>query len=74
MPELPDWFLHRPKQGFRFPFQLWLDDPASPLALRLPATPQGLDLTPWYRRWSLMVLQQWLEVHLGISLPPAPRS
>jgi asparagine synthase (glutamine-hydrolysing) len=74
MPELPDWFLHRPKQGFRFPFQLWLDDPASPLALRLPATPPGLDLTPWYRRWSLMVLQQWLEVHLGLSLPPAPRS
>ena len=68
MPELPDWFLHRPKQGFRFPFQLWLDDPSSPLALRLPSTPAGIDLTPWYRRWSLMVLQHWLEAHLGISL------
>ncbi|MEA5410312.1 asparagine synthase-related protein, partial [Synechococcus sp. BA-120 BA3] len=73
VPELPDWFLNRPKQGFRFPFQLWLDDPASPLALRLPSTPRGIDLTPWYRRWSLMVLQHWLEVHLGLSLPPAPR-
>ncbi len=73
VPELPDWFLNRPKQGFRFPFQLWLDDPASPLALRLPSTPSGIDLTPWYRRWSLMVLQHWLEVHLGLSLAPAPR-
>jgi asparagine synthase (glutamine-hydrolysing) len=68
MPELPDWFLNRPKQGFRFPFQLWLDNPASPLTLRLPSTPPGIDLTPWYRRWSLMVLQHWLEVHLDISL------
>lgn len=73
VPELPEWFLNRPKQGFRFPFQLWLDDPASPLALRLPSTPRGIDLTPWYRRWSLMVLQHWLEVHLGLSLSPPPR-
>ncbi|WP_216901261.1 asparagine synthase (glutamine-hydrolyzing) [Synechococcus sp. CCY 9618] len=74
MPELPEWFLNRPKQGFRFPFQLWLDDPASPLALRLPSTPPGIDLTPWYRRWSLMVLQHWLEAHLGLSLPMEPGS
>lgn len=73
LPELPEWFLNRPKQGFRFPFQLWLDDPASPLALRLPSTPRGIDLAPWYRRWSLMVLQHWLEVHLGLSLPAALR-
>ncbi len=73
MPELPDWFLHRPKQGFRFPFQLWLDDPSSPLALRLPSTPAGIDLSPWYRRWSLMVLQHWLEAHLGISLAAPAR-
>lgn len=72
LPELPGWFLNRPKQGFRFPFQLWLDDPASPLALRLPTTPRGIDLAPWYRRWSLMVLQHWLEVHLGVSLSAAP--
>ena len=72
LPELPGWFLNRPKQGFRFPFQLWLDDPAAPLALRLPSTPRGIDLAPWYRRWSLMVLQQWLELHLGVSLSRGP--
>jgi asparagine synthase (glutamine-hydrolysing) len=69
VPELPAWFTERPKQGFRFPFQLWLDDPARPLPLRIPSTPQPLDLAPWYRRWSLMVLAQWLREHLAIELP-----
>ena len=69
LPELPGWFTNRPKQGFRFPFQLWLDDPQSPLALRVPSTPAGLDLRPWYRRWNLMVLESWLRHHLAIDLP-----
>ena len=69
VPELPGWFTNRPKQGFRFPFQLWLDDPQSPLALRVPSTPAGLDLRPWYRRWNLMVLESWLRHHLAIDLP-----
>jgi asparagine synthase (glutamine-hydrolysing) len=68
VPELPSWFLNRPKQGFRFPFQLWLDDPAAPLPLLLPSTPPALDLRPWYRRWALMVLQHWLQEHLSLSL------
>jgi asparagine synthase (glutamine-hydrolysing) len=68
VPELPAWFINRPKQGFRFPFQLWLDDPASPLDLRVPSTPEGLDLGPWYRRWSLMVLATWLRHHLAFDL------
>jgi asparagine synthase (glutamine-hydrolysing) len=68
VPELPEWFTNRPKQGFRFPFQLWLDDPDSELDLRLPSTPAGLDLQPWYRRWNLMVLGIWLRDHLAIDL------
>jgi asparagine synthase (glutamine-hydrolysing) len=60
VPELPAWFSERPKQGFRFPFQLWLDDPSQPLPLELPPVPLGIDLHPWYRRWSLMVLQKYL--------------
>ncbi|MEB3199697.1 MAG: asparagine synthase (glutamine-hydrolyzing) [Synechococcaceae cyanobacterium] len=68
VPELPEWYLRRPKQGFRFPFQQWLDDPDQPLELRLPPTPAGLDLGPWYRRWSLMVLQHWLRRQIGIDL------
>lgn len=69
VPELPDWFVRRPKQGFRFPFQLWLDAPTSPLSLTLPAYPRSLDMRPWYRRWSLMVLAEWLKSHLGVELP-----
>jgi asparagine synthase (glutamine-hydrolysing) len=71
VPELPSWFLNRPKQGFRFPFQLWLDDPSSGLDLGVPSTPDGLDLRPWYRRWNLMVLASWLRTHLEIELQPS---
>lgn len=69
VPELPAWFTQRPKQGFRFPFQLWLDEPDGGLDLRVPSTPAGLDLRPWYRRWNLMVLSAWLRHHLAIELP-----
>lgn len=71
VPELPAWFTNRPKQGFRFPFQLWLDDPDQGLDLRVPSTPSGLDLRPWYRRWNLMVLAAWLRDHLEIELLPS---
>jgi asparagine synthase (glutamine-hydrolysing) len=72
VPELPDWFTDRPKQGFRFPFQLWLDDPRAGLLGQLPPVPAGLDLVPWYRRWNLMVLQQWLRQWLGLELVGEP--
>ncbi len=72
--EIPEWFLQRPKQGFRFPFQLWLDDPSSPFTLEMPPTPPGLDLRPWYRRWSLMVLDHWLRENLSIELGLQPNS
>jgi len=68
VPELPAWFRQRPKQGFQLPFQAWLDAPQAPLRLPLPAVPAPLDLRPWYRRWSLMVLQHWLTAHLGLEL------
>lgn len=68
VPELPAWFSKRPKQGFRFPFQLWLNGPSEPLPMQMPAVPPGIDLHPWYRRWSLMVLQQWIATHLHKDL------
>lgn len=72
VPELPGWFTDRPKQGFRFPFQLWLDTPGNGLASQLPPVPPGLDLRPWYRRWTLMVLDHWLRQWLGITLADRP--
>jgi asparagine synthase (glutamine-hydrolysing) len=63
-----------PKQGFSFPFQSWFEaDQAFGLALRpqLPPVPAGLDLQPWARRWGLMVLNDWLQRHLGVELGAA---
>jgi asparagine synthase (glutamine-hydrolysing) len=65
------------KRGFSFPFQIWLDQPSSlthsdGVLPPLPSTPPGLDLSPWARRWGLMVLNNWLASHLGIDLPSAP--
>jgi asparagine synthase (glutamine-hydrolysing) len=64
---LPRWLLNKPKQGFTFPFQDWLDTMPE-RELRLPPVPSSLDLRPWYRRWSLFVLQNWLQLHLNIYL------
>lgn len=57
MPELPDWVLKRPKQGFRFPFDEWFKNEWKDMPL--PETPKWIVLKPWYRRWSLTVLQDW---------------
>jgi asparagine synthase (glutamine-hydrolysing) len=62
-----------PKQGFTFPFAAWFDQPGTPLrpgaaANPLPPLPADLDISPWARRWGLMVLNHWLHQHLGIAL------
>lgn len=67
VPELPDWVINKPKQGFLFPFDRWLNDPEWDSLFQLTSLPQ-LSLTPWYRRWSLVILQKWLQ-NLGIFLP-----
>jgi asparagine synthase (glutamine-hydrolysing) len=60
MPELPSWLLNRPKRGFFFPFQEWIDNewgdyfPVNELA-------QDINLKLWYRRWSLAILQHWWQ-------------
>ncbi len=62
---IPDWILHQPKRGFRFPFQKWLaNDPCWTDRFR-----QTLDRSPvkpktWYQQWMLVVLEKALA---GIS-------
>lgn len=61
------------KKAFAFPFNVWFDQPHSPLrpgaaAFPLPPLPADLDLSPWARRWGLMVLRHWLSEHLQIEL------
>jgi len=76
VPELRSVLPDRPKQGFLFPFQPWFDTPGSETGeqflLPNPSTPAGLDMGPWARRWGLMVLNDWLQRHLGLILPTAP--
>ncbi len=63
VPELPEWVVNRPKQGFRFPFDLWFADQWSSMP-QPQNTPDWIKLRPWYRRWSLLVLNQWLDRHI----------
>lgn len=60
VPELPSWVVNRPKRGFLFPFEQWIagewrDD------FRELDSHKNIVLKPWYRRWSLALLQHWWE-------------
>jgi len=58
MPELPNFLGDRPKQGFSFPFEHWLANEWQGDFDWIPNF-QGISLQPWYRRWSIMVLDYW---------------
>lgn len=62
VPELPDWVVNRPKQGFRFPFDEWFAEEWDKLPQPI-LPPKWLKLTPWYKRWSLLVLDYWLNTY-----------
>ena len=73
VPELQQALPKQAKRGFSFPFQPWFDRSDSPLrpgsaAHPLPSVPDGLDLSPWARRWGLLVLRHWLQQHLDLEL------
>lgn len=60
VPELPTWVVNRPKQGFFFPFQDWLEGEWSNYLPQVDC-PKNISLHAWYRRWSLAILQNWWE-------------
>ncbi len=61
VPELPPWVVNRPKQGFRFPFDEWFE--SSWQHMPTSKVPDWMPLTPWYRRWSITVVNDWKERH-----------
>ena len=63
VPEVPEWIYNRPKQGFAFPFDAWFKEDWNSIPLKTK-TPTWLPLTPWYRRWSLTVIEHWSDRHL----------
>ena len=62
VPELPARLLTPGKRAFGLPFASWLEHEWSDLSAGLPELPR-FALTPWYRRWSLIVLTRWLARH-----------
>jgi len=62
VPEIPDWVYKRPKQGFRFPFDLWFKQHWQQSEID-PKLNKWIKLTPWYRQWSLVMLTLWIKRH-----------
>lgn len=57
---LPGWLINQPKRGFSFPYDQWIEKEWKEHFNKVTA-PKGVSLTPWYRPWSLFILQHWLE-------------
>jgi asparagine synthase (glutamine-hydrolysing) len=60
IPELPDWVVNRPKQGFAFPLDLWMSGPFGDYFQDI-SVPDSISLKPWSRRWSLVILEHWWD-------------
>jgi asparagine synthase (glutamine-hydrolysing) len=58
--ELPDWVVNRPKKGFSFPFENWMNSEFGDY-FQNPNIPPHIPLNSWYRRWSLAILKYWWE-------------
>lgn len=61
IPELPAWVTKRPKKAFTFPFEQWLEHDWKNDLPPIPHIP-NVSLKPWYRYWSLVVLEAWLDL------------
>lgn len=60
VPELPEWVVNRPKRGFSFPFEQWMAGEWRDYFSNVNI-PHNIPLKPWYRRWSLAILNYWWE-------------
>lgn len=52
VPEVPEWVRNRPKRGFQFPFDEWMEGEFSDLLTTADKT-TTVPLVTWYRRWAL---------------------
>jgi asparagine synthase (glutamine-hydrolysing) len=62
--EIPDWVINRPKKGFSFPFESWMNSEFGDYFDNVHQNlniPLNIPLKPWYRRWSLAILHHWWQ-------------
>ena len=58
VPEIPDWVTRRPKRGFMFPMQQWLDGAWAGELATLERTP-AVKVDTWYRKWAVFSFERW---------------
>ncbi len=61
VPEIPSWVRNRPKKGFRFPFQSWMESNFGDLLERTEHISTTIPLTAWYRKWAVAILLQNID-------------
>jgi asparagine synthase (glutamine-hydrolysing) len=71
VPEIPEWIAKRKKQGFVFPFERWMKEEWRAI-LSEKGSVAGVRLASWYQKWSIFVLEKWLEA-VGMELRPVAR-
>ncbi len=60
VPEVPDWVKNRAKQGFRFPFETWVNNQWKDRFKKVEeSTP--VPLGKWYRKWTIFALRHFIE-------------
>jgi len=62
VPEIPAWVSSAPKRGFVFPFEKWLGEEWGEAFAKATARAPFKNPT-WYQRWSIFMLDTWLERH-----------
>ncbi len=60
VPEIPEWIIRKPKRGFVFPFAEWARDSLANKFSELQRH-TSVPLDTWYRNWTLMALNNFLE-------------
>ncbi len=62
IPEIPRYITNRKKRGFTFPLEQWISNEWSDVTMDIDMSHNiPLPRKQWYRRWSLVVLQNWLR-------------
>ena len=66
VPEVPSWVWNRPKQGFVFPFEQWIDGEWREM-FKVAVNRTSTRAQTWYQKWSIFVFEHWCE-RKGIAL------